>query len=170
MVFGIKFTLGPVLLFCLAFLPPFFLGILIYQYSVDVPYWDQWEIALFFERFAQGSLSLNDLFAQQNEYRQFFPNLIFLGLGWLTSWNVRYEMLVSFMLACFASYNIYRLSQVTFYGDDIRRALMFIIANVFIFSPIQYENWLFGVQIIYFIPIACITTCLLIAYSRMKTR
>jgi hypothetical protein len=95
-----------ILMFYLAFLPGLFILILIIKYSVDVPYWDQWEIALFFDKLAQGSLSLKDLFAQQNEYRQFFPNLIFVALGWLTSWNVKYEMLISFLFSCLISFNI----------------------------------------------------------------
>jgi hypothetical protein len=158
-----------ILMFYLAFLPGLFILILIIKYSVDVPYWDQWEIALFFDKLAQGSLSLKDLFAQQNEYRQFFPNLIFVALGWLTSWNVKYEMLISFLFSCLISFNIYKLQKLTLHGNQLQRILIFFVSNILVFSPIQYENWLFGVQIIYFIPIFCITTCIIVAYSKLGT-
>ncbi len=158
------------LFFCLATLPPCLLGMLIVKFSVDVPFGDQWTIAFLFEKFAQGTLSFNDLFAQQNEYRQFFPNLIFVMLGWLTYWNVKYEMLLIFLLACFISHNIYRLSGFTLGHSQPRRLVGMFIANLFIFSPVQHENWLFGVQVIYFIPIACVTVCLLIAYSDLSAR
>ena len=156
-------------MFYLALLPGLYLLILILKYSVDVPYWDQWELALFFDKLEQGSLSFKDLFAQQNEYRQFFPNLVFVALGRLTSWNVKYEMLISFFLSCLICFNVYYLQRLTVYDDQLQRPLMFFVSNIFIFSPIQYENWLFGVQIIYFIPILCITTCIIVIYSKLKT-
>jgi len=137
---------------------------LILRYGVDVPYWDQWDIAPFFEKLARGSLTAADLFAQFNEYRQFFPNLIFVALGRLTGWNVRVEMLASLLLACLVAFNVQRLGARTV-ADPFRRGLLFLLASLLIFSPVQYENWLFGVQIVYFVPAVCVTTGLLAAYS-----
>ncbi|MBA3439608.1 MAG: hypothetical protein H0T92_07045 [Pyrinomonadaceae bacterium] len=156
------------LLVSLAISPACLLAILIYKYSVDVPYWDQWALAPIFEKVARGSLGFNDLFAQQNEYRQFFPNVIFISLGWLTAWNVKYEMLVIFLLACFVSLNLYRLNRLTVHGSSTQRLPALLVVNLFIFSPIQYDNWLFGVQIVYFMPVACITTGILVAYSKLN--
>jgi hypothetical protein len=154
----------------LAILPACLIVALIAKYSVDVPYWDQWNLTLIFEKLSRGTLSLADLFAQQNEYRQFFPNLIFVALGWLTRWDVRYEMFVSFLLACLVSFNIYRLSKITVGGSQGQRFLLLFISNLLIFSPIQYENWLSGEQVVYYMPIACVTTCILIAYSDLSLR
>ncbi len=137
---------------------------LILRYGVDVPYWDQWDIAPFFERLARGSLSASDLFAQFNEYRQFFPNLLFVALGRLTGWNVRVEMLASLLLACLVAFNVRRLGALTSDGRD-GRGLLFLPASLLIFSAVQYENWLFGVQVVYFVPVACVTAGLLAAYS-----
>lgn len=136
---------------------------LIWRYGVDVPFWDQWDIAHFFENLAHGSLTLSELFEQQHEYRQFFPNLIFAALGWLTRWDVRYEMLVSLLLTCLVAYNIRQLGARTA-ADPLRRGVLFLLASLFIFSAIQSDNWLFGVQVVYFMPIACLTTGLCLAY------
>ncbi len=154
----------------LAIIPGGLLLILILKYGVDIPYWDEWQYVSFFEKFSQGTISLSDLFAQQNEYRQFFTNLIFVGLGWLTKWDKRYELLVSFALACLVSFNIYRLGRLTMGGSPTRRIMIYFLANLLIFSPVQYVNWLLGMQIIYFMPIACLTTCLVIAYSQLGAR
>lgn len=155
------------LVICLPFSPACLLVVLIIKWGGDVPYWDQWEYVAFFDKLAKGSLSVKDLFAQQNEYRQFFPNLIFVALGRLTKWDVRYEMLGMFLLACLVSFNIFRLGRLTVGGDRVREWSLFFLANLLIFSPVQYENWLFGVQIVYFMPVACITTSLVIARSRL---
>lgn len=137
---------------------------LIFRYGVNVPYLDQWDIAPFFEKFSNGSLTLSDLFAQQNEYRQLFPNAIFVALGRLTHWNVKYEMFISLVLACFVAFGVRRLGAQTF-ANPLRRGVLFLLASLLIFSTIQYHNWLFGVQVVYFMPAACVVAGLLVAYS-----
>jgi hypothetical protein len=152
----------------LSFAPPVILGLLIFKYGVDLIDWDQWEIAGFFEKASRGALSISDLFAQQAEYRQFFPNLIFVGLGHLTHWNIRYEMLVSFLLASLVAFNIFHLGKLTVGNNRSRRFLLLFVSSLLVFSPAQFENWLLGEQIIYFIPVTCVTTCLLVAYSGLN--
>ena len=146
-------------------------GIILYfilRYGVDVPYMDQWEYVSFFDHLSKGTLSFQELFKLQGEYRQLFPNIIYVSLGWLTNWNVRYEMIVIYLLACLVSYNIYRLATYTLIGERWQKWIVLFLANLFIFSPWQYENWLFGVQIEYFMPIACITTALVVIFSHFK--
>ncbi|MBD2517420.1 hypothetical protein H6G93_21055 [Nostoc sp. FACHB-973] len=158
------------ILFIIAILPALFTGFLINAYSVNVPYWDQWAVAPLFEKFHNGSLDFSDLIAQHNESRKFFPRLIFIGLGSITGWDVRYEMLIIFLLACIVSFNLYRLNSLTIQGSLIKRLSTAAITNLLIFAPIQWENWLWGIQIVVFVPIACITTCLLIAYSQLSSK
>jgi hypothetical protein len=148
----------------LVILPVGFAALFIATYGVDIPYHDQWETARLFVHLAEGSLSFTHLFAQQNEFRQFFPHLLVLALGTITRWNVRYEMLVSFLLACLVSFNIYQISRVTITGVE-KRLWLLVGTNLLIFSPVQYETWLLGIQLVYFAPIACLTTCLSVAYS-----
>jgi hypothetical protein len=156
------------LFLCAALLPACVVPFLIIKYAVDLPFGDEWALAEFFQKSAARELTAADLFAQQFEYRQFFPNLIIVALGWATGWDVRYEMLVSFLLACLVSFNLYRLGRITLGEGDGRRALVLFASNLLIFSPAQYENWLMGEQLIYFIPVACVTTCIVIAYSRLS--
>jgi hypothetical protein len=155
--------------FGLTLLPPCFLAVLVFTYSVDFPQWDQWGYVSFFEEFSRGSLTFSHLFAQVNEYRQFFPNLVFVTLGWLTRWDVRYEMWLLFLLACLISFNVYRLARLTTDGKGLRRLLLFFMVNLLIFSPSQYQNWLQGQQLVYYVPIACITTCILVAHSSLPS-
>ncbi|NET43993.1 hypothetical protein [Okeania sp. SIO2B3] len=153
---------------CLAIIPAIVLGILILKYSLNVPIQDQWQIAAVFEKVNMRTLSFNDLMAQHNESRKFFPRLIFIALAFLTKWNIRYEMLVIFLLACIVAINIYLLNRLTINTSSIKSLTIALVSNIFIFSAVQYENWLWGIQIVVFIPIACITTCILIAYSRLN--
>ncbi|MDJ0556366.1 MAG: hypothetical protein QNJ68_18395 [Microcoleaceae cyanobacterium MO_207.B10] len=153
--------------FCFAILPAIAIGLLIFKYSVNVPYYDQWAVGGFFRQLSEGKLGFDDLIAQHNESRKFFPRLIFLGLGKLTAWDVRYEMLVSFMLACLISLNIYRLNRLTVAGSLTKGLVIAFLTNLLIFSPVQFENWFWGIQIVVFIPITCIVTCISINYSSL---
>lgn len=150
-----------------AVIPAAFIALLILKYSVNIPQWDEWAGVTFLDKLNAGTLSLSDLFQQQNEYRQFFPNLIFAFLGNATNFDVRYHMALSFLLACLVSFNIYRLGNLTL-NTVSGRVWAYLAANLTIFSPVQYENWLQGQQLIYFFPIACLTTSLVIACSRLS--
>ncbi len=109
---------------CLTLLPACLLAILIVKYAVDMPQSDQWAYVFLFQKVSQGTLTLRDLFLQYNEYRQFFPNLLFVGLGEVTRWNVKYEMLVTFVFACLVSFNIYRLAKTTIKETAVRLFLL----------------------------------------------
>jgi hypothetical protein len=151
-----------------AALPPCLAGLLILKCGVDFPFSDEWEIVPLLVKKAHGTLALSDLFAQVNEYRQFFPNLVFVYLAQLTRWDLRYEMLVSFLLACAVSCNVFLLGGKTVRAGGAARAAAFLLSNAFVFSPAQYENWLMGQQLIFFIPAACVTACLLVSYSGLR--
>ncbi len=157
-------------IFCLIFLPVLFMGICILKYSVNFPFSDQWPLAIMFEKIYANNLSFSDLFSQFHESRKFFPRLIFIGLAYLTNWDVRYEMLVIFLLTCIVSLNVYWLSRLTLRNNFITALFLLAISNLLIFSPAQYENWLWGIQIVVYIPIACLTGALVIAQKNLSLR
>jgi len=149
--------------------PAAFLAVLIPRYWVDLPQYDEWDSVTFFEHLSRGSLTASLLFKQANEYRQFFPNVILVALGWPTRWDVRYDMVVIFVIACLISLNVWRLAARTIQEDPLKFGLLIFLANLIIFSPTQYENWLQGQQLVYYMPILCVTTCILLARSNLAT-
>lgn len=158
-------------LFLLALLPAIILGMLVLRYSVNLPFWDQWMLMpmLFAKININGSLSFSDLIQQHNESRKIFPRLIFLNLGYLTHWDVRYEMLLIFLVACLISVSIYVLNRRTIGGSKTKGLTIAILANLLIFSTIQYDNWFWGIQLVVFMPIACLIAAILVAYSGLST-
>lgn len=155
----------------LAVSPGILLAVLILKYAVNIIYWDQWDVALTIHQyFINFNISFQALISQHNESRLLFPRLIFIGLAYLTHWDVRYEMLVTFLLACLISFNVYRLNRLTLGGGRLQAIAIFFLANLLIFAPIQYENWLWGIQIVVFAPTACITSAIVIGYSKLNVR
>lgn len=158
------------LAFGLLIIPAALLGMLILMYGVNVLFWDQWSIADTIIKAFEGKLTFSDLIAQHNESRKFFPRLIWIALAYLTHYNVRYEMLLSFLFACVTSVNIFWLSKLTVDGKLRKFILLGLIANCIIFSPVQYEAWFMGPSSVVFISIACITTCFVTACSTLQPR
>src|SRR6266478_828327 len=149
--------------------PAMFLAVLIPRYWVDLPQYDEWDSVTFFEHLSQGSLTASLLFKQANEYRQFFANVIVVALGWLTRWDIRYDMVVIFVVACLISMNVWRLAAHTLREDPLKFSLVIFLGNLIIFSPTQYENWLQGQQMVYYLPILCVTAGVLVTRSNLAT-
>ena len=149
----------------LAIVSPLILGLIIWRYGVNIPYWDQWDVpGRLFLAAAEDKITLSQLMQQHNETRILFPNLLFLALAKLTNWNIRAEMLATFVLACLVSLSIYCLSRITL-KSNWGHSVCFLFANLLIFHPIQQENWLWGFQVINFVPIAAITISLSFIFS-----
>ena len=155
-----------ILLVLLAIMPALLLAALIFKYGVNLIYWDEWEFATAFREISQGHSVFNALFSQQVESRMFFPKLIILAISRITHWDVRYEMAFSLFLLCLVSFNIYRLSRSTVAGSASSAIFLLFLSNLLIFSPAQAYNLLTGHQLVVFMPIACVTTCAVIAYSK----
>ncbi len=128
--------------------------------GVDVPCTDQWagECPLFV-KMSLGTLGAGDFFAQHNEHRIFFPRLIFYGLGRLTRWNVRAELWVILGLAGIMAGNVWRTLRATGWRVAGVGFWLLLTADVLIFSPLHRENFLWGFQIGFLLPLACLTAC-----------
>jgi hypothetical protein len=135
--------------------PALFIGILVFKNGVDFPVLDEWDgTAPLFEKLGDGTLGFADFFAQHNEHRIFFPRLIFFGLGRLTHWNVRVELWVTWFLALVCLFNIWQIARRT---NRHHTFWPLLAASVLLFSPLGVANFLWGFQVGFLLPLACIT-------------
>lgn len=152
-------------------LPACVLGFLILKYGVNVPIWDQWDTPGYtFYSLDQGESLLPNLTKQHNEHRLFFSHLFFVIFAYLTDWDTRYEIFWTFLIACLTSFNVFRLCQLTLDRISIPLPIVVAILNLLIFSPVQYENWLWGFQSSLFFPMFYITCCLLVCLSKLSSK
>jgi hypothetical protein len=132
----------------LALVPLAFLIWVVVHYAVAVPFMDQWDMVPLLEKTYHGELTFHDLWAQHNEHRPVFPQLIMLLLARLTHWNIHYELAVNISLALgiFAVF-AYQV-KITGRRRGIARLPGTIPAiSLIVFSVSQYENWLWGWQL-----------------------
>jgi hypothetical protein len=150
-------------------LPALLLAALMVRYGVNLPTYDQWDTpgGLFVKLAEHQPLTFADFISQHNESRKVFPRLIFLGLAYLTGWDIRAELAVIFVLVCGAAAAIFALGRSTV-PDRKGQAIAFALASCLLFSPSQWENWVYSIQIVVFLPILCITSSLWLAQLSLK--
>lgn len=132
---------------------------------VNIPYTDEWGLSIVFDRFYSHTLSLDFLFSQHNEHRMFLPRLVLIANGLLTHWDVRIQMLLTVLLVVLISGNCHTLLKKVEVLSFRSRIFLMTVINMILFSLVQSENWLFGMQFAFYIPPLMITTALIINSS-----
>lgn len=128
------------------------------KFGVNVPAFDQWVLPSLFEKTAAGNLTFGDLFALHNTHRILFPRLIFIGLGFLSKWNIWAELSFNLGLAILSFLGLYYLS---FIANGMANRTLFHLTNLmvgFLFFSLNQE-WLWGFQL----PIFLINFCVIFA-------
>ena len=137
------------------------------KHWINIPIWDEWDtpgIALLHH--AQGVLSWGDLFAQHNESRKVVPRLIHIAIASVAGWDVRQGMVLTFLCACAAS--AWALAYLRRRATHSSSQVLFpwLLINLFLFAPSQYENFLSGFAFELFIPFLCLFGSCAINLSR----
>jgi hypothetical protein len=141
----------PLLAIALSILPFLYLVSLCRHMHVDVPFGDQFELVQPLNKMDQGTLSLYDVWRQHNEHRPMFPILVMLGLARATGWNISAEIALNVVLgAAIFAVCAAALRRAWPDGPASRYGLMPLFA-LLMFSPDQWENWLWGWQISIFL-------------------
>ena len=137
-------TALPVLL---AVLPFAYLVWMAATLSIDVPFWDQWELVTRLQHLAEGSFTFDDLWRQHNEHRPAFPILWMLTLARLSDWNVHLEVATNVTLGAGILLIYVRYLRTAWKDRGSAPLWLLPVLSLLIFSPFQWENWLWGWQI-----------------------
>jgi hypothetical protein len=148
------------LLTALVLLPPAAILWIIWRHAVDVPVHDQWNIAITIVQALEGHLSLENLLLQANESRPVIPRLVFLGLARLTGWDTHAELLLAQAIVAFTLVTSWRLSRATVDVPRTWRLALMALTSALLFSPLQTQNHLWGIQAIVHVPLACLLCAL----------
>lgn len=112
----------------------------------DVPYHDQWDLLPVLDRWYQGQLQFQDLLVPHNGHILLLPQLLMLGLAWLTHWNTLAEVVCNLLLGAVNYVLLLRLL-CTGPGSTPSPALTRLPLAVLAFSLAQADNWLWGWQL-----------------------
>jgi len=152
--------IGVVIAFCASAIPALYLAWYVHSFSSALPVNDQWDTASFIVSAKEGHLDLRQLFYFHNEHFIVIPRLLFAGLALLFTWDNRAECWVTFLLVA----TIFGLlCRVVFKGrerGEIVGLVALIVAAVFLFSTTQWQNWLWGFQLAWPIPVLALTAAI----------
>jgi hypothetical protein len=155
------------LLVALACAPALAAGALVARHAVDVPVWDDWERAPLADKWAEGRLRARDLYAPHLEHRIVLPRLFMLANLELTHGDLRVENAVAFAFLLAGGTALAALARRTL-GS---RALAAVgLASAVFFSPLQWENLLWAIQLAFVISLACIPVTMLVLASPLSPR
>jgi hypothetical protein len=148
-------------------IPALLLLVQIVQNWVNIPYWDEWQlIAQLRISMQAGTLRLVDLFTQHNDSRFVIPHLLLLPLARLTHWDLRADMLLIFVTVCGISRLLWSLLGEIENLPRAARVACLLVCNCLLFSPIQYETFLGGMNLSLVLPPLFLLISLRINLSR----
>lgn len=124
---------------------------------IDVPFWDEWNWVHLFEDTYDGSLRLSDLWEPYGVHRNVFPRLSMLGLGYLTHWDIRIEVIVNGLMAIATFWIVLTMLRRLFPVRSNAFAVLMPIIALLMFSLTQYENWVIGGNTVMFMTVLCVT-------------
>lgn len=139
-------------LFFITLLPIFYLIYTAIRLSVDIPSFDEWYYIPMFEKMLTGSLTPGDLWAKVNEHRLVIPKLVMLLFVQFTGWNLKYMIALSILFGIFIFLLLAKfLARETKIPGRYSYFYVLPVVSLLIFSLVQYENWLWGLQSLMFI-------------------
>jgi len=127
---------------------------LILRDGVNLHFVDEWDpdLAGIYIKAHLHQLTLADWVCQHNEHRLLVPRLIYFLLAYATDWNNMADLLCGWAIVCATSLGILWLCRRTAAGRSA--LLLWFICNLLIFTPEQSENWLWGIGVANFLPMA----------------
>lgn len=132
------------------------------NFSVNVPYWDQWRLTPMFARVAMGNASFSDFFSVHGHHRILVPKLIITALAFASKWNTQYEIICSVIFVIITFFASYKIASRMFHATSLQNGSKknLHIANILtcmsLFSLVQHQNWLWGFTIFWFLTNLCL--------------
>lgn len=151
-----------------ALVPMVHMSALVRQYSVEVPSRDDWEVAPLIVKAHSGQLTFADLYAQQEEARYFLPRLIFILSAAGGHWDVRDLVVISVIASWLTAAGVFFL----LYRSGLNLgaiAICFWLAVLCLFSPAQFELWIFASGFPCFLPALFLVAALVTIETGLST-
>lgn len=155
-------------IWAVAAVPMLYLTYLVLHYGVNVPTLDDWEMAPLIVKAKKGTLVFADVFSQQQEGRTVLPKLIFIFSALGGQWDVRRLMILSVLCCWLITGGIFLLLRRTSRLPLPAVALCLWLSVLAVFTPAQFELWLFASGLPSFLPALFIVSALVVLESNVS--
>ena len=133
---------------------PLVLALSILRYAVNAPYWDEFDWTPLILHAHAGTVTFDDLWAQHNDHRMFFGNLIAVGLASLGGWNQVRECFASLVVAVIGQIFVLALLRADFAPRTA--SVLLVLDSLLLFSFSQEGSWIWGFQTSWFLINTCV--------------
>ncbi|MGB9277523.1 MAG: hypothetical protein WCC08_20070, partial [Terrimicrobiaceae bacterium] len=157
---------GKALLIFLGVLPAIVLLADIRAFAVNIPFMDDWQFVPLLEKANNGTLTFQELWAPHDEHRLLLPRIIIIVSMFATGGDYRVQSFITFSVVALISACLLWL-MVRLNGSKSSMLWTWVLANIALFSPIQFHNWLWPMQFAYFLPYTFLALCLCALYARV---
>ena len=158
--------IGRALLVLIGLLPAIALLADIHRFAVNVPFMDDWQFVPLLEKARNGTLTFQELFAPHDEHRLLLPRIIIIASMFATGGDYRAQSYITFAVVAVTSGCLLWL-MIRLNGKSNSILWAWVLANIALFSPIQFHNWLWPMQFAYFLPYTFLALCLCTLYARI---
>lgn len=151
------FSRTRILLVTLYIFPVLLLLWFLANFSLNVPYWDQWRLTPIFEKVAEGNATFFDFFTVHGHHRILIPKLIITALAFATKWNTQAEIICSVIFVIITFFAVCKIAQINFHNQNQNILnIANILSCLFLFSLVQHQNWLWGFTLFWFLTNLCL--------------
>ena len=155
------------LLVVLAFAPAALCAALVARHAVNVPLWDDWERGRLVEKWQEGTLDLGFLYSPHLGHRMLLPRLVALANAKWAGGDLRLEMGLAWLVVLGTALAAHALLRRTL---GLRPGPLYgatFLANLLLFTPLQWENFLWAAQAFFLLPMGALVLALLALGSRL---
>ena len=138
----------------------------IYRFAVNVPFMDDWQFVPLLEKATNGTLTFQELWAPHDEHRLLLPRIIIIVSMFATGGDYRAQSYITFAVVAIISSCLLWL-MIRLNGNRNSVFGIWTLANIALFSPIQFHNWLWPMQFAYFLPYTFLALCFCTLYARI---
>ena len=157
---------GKALLIFIGVLPTLLLLADIRAFAVNIPFMDDWQFVPLLEKAKNGTLTFQELWAPHDEHRLLLPRIIIIVSMFATGGDYRVQSFITFSVVAVISACLLWLL-VRLNGSRSSVLWTWVLANIALFSPIQFHNWLWPMQFAYFLPYTFLALCFCTLYARI---
>jgi hypothetical protein len=105
-----------------------------------MPAWDQWHLIPIWETYFAGGSIWRMMFQPYAGHLNILPRFVFIGLGLVSHWNIRWQIIASYVVATATLPILLQSLRQT----DRRLLVLAAPISAQVFSLLQYENFMTG--------------------------
>lgn len=158
-----------VLFFLFAMSPGILTAVLIAGHAVNIPVWDGWERGVLLKHARSGTLDAGYLTSTHIDHRPIIPRLLLLASNSLSGGDLRFENWIGFLAVLAGALGLlWVLRQTLSTAPPVWLWTTVFLVNLVLFSPLQYQNFLWAVQLAILLPLGCLGLLVAVLCTRWR--